>query len=93
MQFKKSGMIEIRNPRSSDRESGNQYLESGIYGMQSRIQDCLGFPLLEKICSVPTIKIAALKEEIVCIWAPLTITVLVFVADGFCKRFGSISTK
>ena len=29
IQFKKSGIIEIRNARSTDRESRNQYLESG----------------------------------------------------------------
>ena len=34
--------IEIRNPLSStNRESGIQYLESGIHSVESRIQDCL----------------------------------------------------
>ena len=39
IQFKESGIlltIGIRNPSSTDKESGIQYLES-------RIQDCLGF--------------------------------------------------
>ena len=28
-------------------ETGIQYLESGIHGVESRIQDCLGFPYME----------------------------------------------
>ena len=36
-------MIGIQNPSSTDKESKIQYLESGIHGMESRIQDCLGF--------------------------------------------------
>ena len=47
MQLKKSGIpltIEIRNPSSTDKESEIQYLESGIHGVESRIQSCLGFP-------------------------------------------------
>ncbi|CAH3018662.1 unnamed protein product, partial [Porites evermanni] len=35
--------IGIRNPSSTDEESEIQYLESGIHGVESRIQDCLGF--------------------------------------------------
>ena len=35
--------IGIQNPRTTDKESRIQYLESGIQGMESRIQDCLGF--------------------------------------------------
>ena len=38
--------IGIRNPRSSDKESGIQYLESRIHGVESRIQDFLGFPFI-----------------------------------------------
>ena len=36
-------MIGIRNPSSADKESEIQSLESGIHGVESRIQDCLGF--------------------------------------------------
>ena len=35
----------IRNP--TDRESGIQYFESEIHSLESRIQDCLGFPYME----------------------------------------------
>ena len=34
----------IRNPSSTDKWSGIQYLESGIHGLDSRVQDCLRFP-------------------------------------------------
>jgi len=33
--------IEIRNPSSTDKKSGVQYLESGIHGVESGIEDCL----------------------------------------------------
>ena len=36
-------MIGIRNPSSTNKESKIQYQESGIHGVESRIQDCLGF--------------------------------------------------
>ena len=45
--LKKSGIpltIGIRNPNSTNKESTIQYLESGICSVESRIQDCLGFP-------------------------------------------------
>ena len=32
------------NPNSTDKESGIQFLESGIHDVESRIQDCPGFP-------------------------------------------------
>ena len=35
--------IEIRDPNSTDKEYRIPYLESRIYGEESRIQDCLGF--------------------------------------------------
>ena len=35
--------IGIPNPSSTDKESRIQYLESGIHGVEFRIQDCLGF--------------------------------------------------
>ena len=36
--------IGIQNPSSTDKEYRIQYLESGILGVESRIQDCLGSP-------------------------------------------------
>ena len=36
-------MIGIQNPSSTDRKSGIQELESRIHGVESRIQDYLGF--------------------------------------------------
>ena len=47
IQFKESGIlltIGIQNPSSTDKDSRIQYLESGIQDVESRIQDCLGFP-------------------------------------------------
>ena len=32
------------NANSTDKESGIQFLESGIHDVESRIQDCPGFP-------------------------------------------------
>ena len=39
-------LIGIRYPSFNDEESGIHHLESGIQGVESRIQDCLGFPYL-----------------------------------------------
>lgn len=36
--------IDIRNPSFMDKESGIQYRKSGIHGVETRIQDSLGFP-------------------------------------------------
>ena len=36
--------IGIRIPSSTDKDSRIQYLGSGTYSVESRIQDCLGFP-------------------------------------------------
>ena len=44
IQLKESGIpltIEIRNQSSTDKESGIQYFESEMHGVESRIQDCL----------------------------------------------------
>ena len=43
-------MIAIGNPlpTSTDKESGIQFLESGIQGVESRISDCLGFHYLRR---------------------------------------------
>ena len=40
--------IGIQNPSSADKDSGIHYLESGIHGMESRIQDCPRFPYMER---------------------------------------------
>ena len=37
------------NPESTLLESGIQYPESGIHCMESRIQDCPGFPYMGRI--------------------------------------------
>ena len=34
----------IQNPSSTDKECGTKYLESGIHGVESRLQACLRFP-------------------------------------------------
>ena len=34
------------NPESTELESGIQYSESGIHRVESRIQDCHGFPYM-----------------------------------------------
>ena len=44
--------IGIRNPSSTDEESEIQYLESGIHGVESRIQDCLGFRYMGREVSI-----------------------------------------
>ena len=49
IQLKKSGVpltIKTLNPRSSGKESKIEYLESGIHGVEPRIQDGLGFPYI-----------------------------------------------
>ena len=49
IQIKESGIlltIGIGNPRYTDKESRIQYLKSGIHGVESRFQDCLGFPYI-----------------------------------------------
>ena len=46
LELKESGIpltIKIRNPSSTDKETGFQYLESEIHGVESKIQNCLGF--------------------------------------------------
>ena len=39
----------IRNASSTDKEFGIQHLESEIQGIESRIQDCLGFPYMGRL--------------------------------------------
>ena len=39
------------NPESTVLESGIQYPESGIHSMESRIQDCPGFPYMGRLSS------------------------------------------
>ena len=50
----------MQDPLTENPETST--LNPDIHGVKSRIQDCLGFPLLEYICSVPTIKIASVKK-------------------------------
>ena len=38
-----------RNASSTDKEFGIQHLESEIQGIESRIQDCLGFPYMGRL--------------------------------------------
>ena len=38
----------IQNPSSADKDSGTHYLESGIYGVESKIQDCHSFSYMER---------------------------------------------
>ena len=40
----------IRNPSSTQRESGTQYLRSGIHSVESNTQGCLGFDYLTWVC-------------------------------------------
>jgi len=60
-QLKESGIpltIGIRNTFSStNKEPGIQFLESGIHDDESRIQDCLGFPCMERYDKVWSIGI------------------------------------
>ena len=39
-------VIKIRNPSSTDKESGIQYVESRIHSVESRIKDFLGLPYM-----------------------------------------------
>ena len=38
----------IQNPSSADKDSGIHYLESGIYNVESKIQDCDSFSYMER---------------------------------------------
>ena len=42
------------NPESTELESGIQYSESGIHRVESRIQDCHGFPYMGRLVDVTT---------------------------------------
>ena len=42
----KFGIQPFWNPESTELESGIQYSESGIHRVESRIQDCHGFPYM-----------------------------------------------
>ena len=44
------------NPESTVLESGIQYPESGIHSMESRIQDCPGFPYMGAISPCYNVK-------------------------------------
>ena len=58
------------NPESTVLESGIQYPESGIHSMESRIQDCPGFPYMgrpiynnKKVLSKPGLRIMKIATE------------------------------
>ena len=54
------------NPESTVLESGIQYPESGIHSMESRIQDCPGFPYMgRRIRSVTFTVLCELYQYIV----------------------------
>ena len=44
------------NPESTELESGIQYSESGIHGVESRIQDCHGFPYMGRFVMSSLVK-------------------------------------
>ena len=46
-------LCRIQNPGSTDKESGIQYLGSGIFSVEFRIQDCLGLPYMEQFTKIP----------------------------------------
>ena len=50
------------NPESTVLESGIQYPESGIHSMESRIQDCPGFPYMgRQIFTLPIMYACTVK--------------------------------
>ena len=56
MQLKESGIsltIGILNPGSTDKEFRIQYLGSGIFSVEFRIQGCLGLPYMEQFTKIP----------------------------------------
>ena len=56
--------IGIRNPSSTNKESGIQYVESRIHSVESRIKDFLGLPC---IIILPYVTIISLLD-IACIY-------------------------
>ena len=54
------------NPESTVLESGIQYPESGIHSMESRIQDCPGFPYMgrERVPIVSRMSVNLIKRAI-----------------------------
>ena len=51
------------NPESTELESGIQYSESGIHRVESRIQDCHGFPYMERYVGNVTLAQPFLKNK------------------------------
>ena len=67
IQLKESGIplrIGIQSPNFTDKESGIQFLESGIHDVESRIQDCPGFPHMGRSITLGKEKLASKHEEI-----------------------------
>ena len=53
----------IRNPRFTDKKkSGIRNPESGIYGVESGIQVCLGFPYVGQVFSTATYKVLLMQD-------------------------------
>ena len=46
-------MSRIQNPSSTDKDSRIQYLGSGIFSMEFRIQDCLGLLYMKQFTKIP----------------------------------------
>ena len=76
----------IRNPSSTDKEFGIQWLESGIHGVEFRIQHCLGgaclrlpvlMPLLKCSFSIPGLGLLQLR-----------VVTIVFVFHKYKKTVG-----
>ena len=67
IQLKESGIpltIGIQSPNFTDKESGIQFLESGIHDVESRIEDCPGFPHMGRYIALGKEKLASKHEEI-----------------------------
>ena len=79
----------IRDPCSTDRESGIQYPESGIQCVGSRIQECLGFPYMGRyLCRGLTSNSPAWRRGIRCL--ELHLCVALFLST-FHTNFYNIS--
>ena len=55
-----SEAIGVRNPSSTDKESGIQYLESSIHNMESTNEDFLGLPSLYETRTAPHMRLTEL---------------------------------
>ena len=87
------------NPESTVLESGIQYPESGIHRMESRIQDCPGFPYMGRrfTCHVVNSVICSVKEAHTCFDRPgYWMSAICFAKlwkTAFCPRYVSLLKK